>query len=118
MSALEGQREALLLSAQGESGKRTAAASEAGIIRGLTATAAESGRSASAGALAARAGSRDRGGLSIQRSKGGTTVAVGAQGGGNYNARQGRHSWLGQSKIIRWHHVGWTTNKAINLTIN
>ena len=58
MGALAGPRESLILSVQGEAGEGTAAASEAGIIMGLTATAAEAGRAAGAGAVVTGAGSR------------------------------------------------------------
>ena len=44
MGALAGSREALLLSAHGDKGQGTAAASEAGFKRVLTATVVESGR--------------------------------------------------------------------------
>ena len=59
MSALAGPKEVLLLSVQGEAGQRTAAASEARLIRGLTATAAEAGRLAGTGAVVVGAGPRD-----------------------------------------------------------
>ena len=51
MGELVGPREALLLYAWGEPGQGTAAASEAGLIRGHTATSAELGRAAGAGAV-------------------------------------------------------------------
>ena len=57
--SLVGPVESLLLSAQGEAGKREAAASEAGLIRGLTTTVAEEGRMVGACAMVARAGPRD-----------------------------------------------------------
>ena len=59
VSALEGTGEALLLSAQGEADQVTADASEAGLISGLTMTAAESGRMAGACAVVAGAGLRN-----------------------------------------------------------
>ena len=80
MSALAGPREALLLSAQGEAGERTAATSEARLIRGLTTTVAEAGRAAGAGAVATGAGHRDIGGFSIQRAEGGTAAIAGTRG--------------------------------------
>ena len=58
VSALAGPGKALLLSVQGEAGQRTAAVSESGIIRGMTATAEEAGRLVGACAVVAGAGPR------------------------------------------------------------
>ena len=80
VSVLAGPREALLLSAQGEAGKRTAGTSEDGLIRGLTLTAPESGRVASARAMVAGAGPRNRGGFYTQRAEGGTVADTGTRG--------------------------------------
>ena len=58
LGALMWPREALLLYKQGEAGQGTAATSDSWIIRGRTATAAESGREAGAGATLEGAGPR------------------------------------------------------------
>ena len=80
MSALAGPGEALLISAQGEAGQRTAAAPEAGLIRGLTETAAESGRVAGACSAVAGVMPRDQGCSSTQRAEGGTVTAACTRG--------------------------------------
>ena len=59
VSVLAGPREAMILYTQGEAGQRTASASEARIIGGLTATLVEAGRVAGAYAVVAGAGPRD-----------------------------------------------------------
>ena len=64
VSSLAGTREALLLSAQEEAGQKTAAASETGLIRGLTANTAEAGRVAGACVMLEGSGPRDQGGFS------------------------------------------------------
>ena len=80
MGALAGPRESLILSVQVEAGQRTAAASEAGIIRGLTATAAEAGRVAGACAVVTRTGLRDQRFFSTQRAEKGTVAAARTKG--------------------------------------
>ena len=79
VSALAGPREALLLSAQGKAEKRTATASEDMIIRGLTVTAAESGRVAGACAVVAGVGPMYQRGFYTQREEGGTVASVGTR---------------------------------------
>ena len=80
VSALAGPGESLLLSAQGDAGQRKAAASEAGIIRSLTATASEAGRVAGACAVVAVAGPRDRVCFSTQKAEVGTVAATHTRG--------------------------------------
>ena len=80
VSALAGSREVLLLSAQRESWQMTAAASESTLQRGLTVTAAISGRVVGAGDVVASAGHMDHGGFYTQRVERGTVVDSGKRG--------------------------------------
>ena len=59
VSSLAGTREALLLSAQEEAGQKTAAASETGLIRGLTVTSEKAGREAGTCSVVVGVGHRD-----------------------------------------------------------
>ena len=80
VNALAGPGEVLILSVKGEAGKRTAAASEAWPIRGLTATTEEAGRVTGACAVLAVAGTRDRGCFYTQRAEGGNVAAARTRG--------------------------------------
>ena len=101
VSALAGPGEALLISAQGEAGQRTAAVSEAELIRGLTATAAEAGGVAGACAVVAGAGPRDRGGFSTQREEGGTVADAGTRGEAvPMSAGTGLAGWANQKLFV------------------